>query len=71
LQSSEELAKENLKLYQTSFEEGLATSLEVLDAEFAFTKIKVDQAKAIFDYNSAYANLLNICSILQEEEFSQ
>jgi outer membrane protein TolC len=71
LQSSEELAKENLKLYQTSFKEGLATSLEVLDAELAFTKIKVDQAKAIFDYNSAYANLLNICSILQEEEFSQ
>lgn len=67
LKTSQSLAEENLKLYQASFREGLATSLEVVDAELALTKIKIDQAKAVFDYNSAYANLLNICAISEEE----
>lgn len=67
LETSKSLAEENLKLYQASFKEGLATSLEVVDAELALTKIKIDQAKAVFDYNSAYANLLNICAISEEE----
>lgn len=71
LKSSEALAKENLELCRVSFKEGLATSLEMLDAEIVLTKIKVAQAKAIFDYNKAYANLLNICSISQKEEFSE
>ncbi len=69
LESNKALAEENLKLYHMSFKEGLATSLEVVDAELALTKIKIDQAKAVFDYNSAYANLLSICS-MSEEEFN-
>lgn len=67
LETSKSLADENLKLYQASFREGLATSLEVVDAELALTKIKIDQAKAVFDYNSSYAGLLNICAISEEK----
>ncbi|MCL2334763.1 MAG: TolC family protein [Endomicrobia bacterium] len=65
LASGADLAKENLKLSEASFREGLATSLEVVDAELAATRIKIEKAKAIFDYNSAYANLLAICSLSQ------
>jgi len=65
LESSMELAKENLRLCEASFKEGLATSLEVVDAELSVTRIKIEKAKAIFDYNSAYANLLAICSLSQ------
>ncbi|MDR1196600.1 MAG: TolC family protein [Endomicrobium sp.] len=62
LETNKTLAEENLKLYRASFKEGLATSLEVVDAELALAKIKTDQAKAVFDYNAAYAGLLNICA---------
>jgi outer membrane protein TolC len=67
LETNKNLAQENLKLYRASFKEGLATSLEVVDAELALTKIKIDRSKAVFDYNAAYANLLNLCAISQEE----
>lgn len=67
LKTSKTLAEENLKLYQVSFREGLATSLEVVDAELALAKIKIEQAKAVYDYNSSYANLLNICAISEEK----
>jgi outer membrane protein TolC len=66
LEMSKSLAEENLKLYRASFKEGLATSLEVVDAELALSKIKIERAKAVFDYNAAFANLLNVCSISKE-----
>jgi outer membrane protein TolC len=62
LEINRTLAEENLKLYRASFKEGLATSLEVVDAELELAKIKTEQAKAVFDYNGAYAGLLNICA---------
>ncbi|MDR1695773.1 MAG: TolC family protein [Endomicrobium sp.] len=67
LESAQKLAEENLKLYKASFAEGLATSLEVVDSELALTKIKLDREKAVFEYNGAYANLLNVCAAAQEE----
>lgn len=67
LETNKILAEENLKLFRASFREGLATSLEVVDAELALTKIKIDRAKAVLDYNTAYANLLNICAMSEEE----
>ena len=70
LEANKNLAQENLKLFRVSFKEGLATSLEVVDAELALAKIKIDRSKAVFDYNSAYANLLNICGITEETVWS-
>jgi outer membrane protein TolC len=66
LKTSQTLAAENLKLYRISFREGMATSLEVVDAELALAEIKTEMSKAVFDYNCAYANLLNICAISEE-----
>ena len=63
LQSSMELTEENLKLYKKSFEEGLATSIEVIDAELALEKVNLDQLKAIYEYNVAYAKLVDICNL--------
>ena len=63
LQSSIELTEENLKLYQKSFKEGLATSIEVIDAELALEKVNLDQLKAIYEYNVAYAKLVDICNL--------
>ncbi|MBF0208075.1 MAG: TolC family protein [Oligoflexia bacterium] len=57
LESSSLLAKENLRLNKLSFAEGVATSLEVIDAELALSKVKTEQSKAMFDYDSALVNL--------------
>jgi outer membrane protein TolC len=67
LLSGQTLAQENLKFYRIAFKSGVATSLEVVDAELACKKIEIDKAKAIFEYNSSYANLINICGVLPEE----
>jgi outer membrane protein TolC len=67
LESARELAQENLKLYSASFKEGLAASLEVVDAELALVKIRADREKAVFDYNSSYVNLLNLCGVQIEK----
>ena len=66
LKSSQALTEENLKLYKQSFKEGLATSIEVIDAELALEKVRLDQSKALFDYNVAYAQLIDICGKSQE-----
>lgn len=66
LQVSQALSEENLKLYRQSFKEGLATSLEVIDAELALEKIRLDQSQAIFDYNVAFAKLVDVCGKSQE-----
>lgn len=61
LKSSQDLTEENLKLYRQSFKEGLATSIEVIDAELALEKVKLEQSQALFDYNVAYAKLIDVC----------
>ncbi len=66
LKSSQALTEENLKLYRQSFKEGLATSIEVIDAELALEKVRLDQSQALFDYNVAYAKLIDICGKSQE-----
>jgi outer membrane protein TolC len=67
LVSGQTLAQENLKFYRIAFKSGIATSLEVVDAELAYKKIKIDKAKAIFEYNSSYVGLINICGVSPEE----
>ncbi|MBO7611172.1 MAG: TolC family protein [Elusimicrobia bacterium] len=61
LKSSQDLTEENLNLYKKSFKEGLATSIEVIDAELALEKVRLEQSQALFDFNVAYAKLMDIC----------
>ena len=61
LKNSLELMEENLKLYKQSFKEGLATSIEVIDAELAVSKVMLEQSQALYEYNVAYAKLIDIC----------
>ncbi|MDR1244027.1 MAG: TolC family protein [Endomicrobium sp.] len=67
LVSGQALAEENLKFCRVAFKAGIATSLEVVDAELACKKIKIDKAKAIFEYNNSYTNLINMCGMSPEE----
>lgn len=56
------LARENLRLRSKAFNQGLATSLEVVDAELYLASIKTQQQVASFNYQMALNKLLAISS---------
>ena len=58
LQSSLELAEESLRSEQRAFAEGVGTSLEVVDAELARSRIQVERLNAQYDAVLALARLL-------------
>ncbi len=60
LKSSYELADENLKLNTGAFAAGTATSLDVVDAQLALEKVKIEQFNAIYDMDIAFVNLLRV-----------
>lgn len=62
LKSSILLAEENLKLRNKAFTQGLATSLEVIDAELYLAGVKTQQQVASFNYLIALNKLLALAS---------
>jgi outer membrane protein TolC len=58
LQSSLDLAQESLRSEQRAFAEGVGTSLEVVDAELALSRIQVERLNAQYDAVVALARLL-------------
>lgn len=61
LEKAEKLAEENLRLNRLSFKHGTGTSLEVIDAQLALSKVKTDRSRALFDYAKAAAELKRVC----------
>ncbi len=53
-----ELAKENLRVRAHAFEEGMATSLEVIDATLSLSRAQLGRLKAAFDFDDAMFQLL-------------
>ena len=62
LNTSLELANENLKLRRKAFSQGLSTSLDVVDAELYLASIKTQQQVASFNYLIALNRLLALSS---------
>jgi outer membrane protein TolC len=58
LEASRALADENLRARNRAFEEGLATSLEVVDARLAQQKIRLERLAAAYAFVDALAELL-------------
>lgn len=58
LRSAAELATENLRVRARAFEEGLATSLDVVDARLSAARVELEQLAAAYDYDVALAGLL-------------
>lgn len=61
LQSSVALAKENIRARNRSFEEGLATSLDVVDAQLSLSETRVERLLAAYNFDVALARLLEAC----------
>ncbi|CAM3113426.1 TolC family protein [Vibrio diazotrophicus] len=62
LNSSLNLAQENLKLRQKAFTQGLSTSLDVVDAELYLASVKTQQYVASFNYLISLNKLLALTS---------
>lgn len=62
LDSSLSLAQENLSLRKKAFNQGLATSLDVVDAELYLASIKTQQSVARFNYLVSLNKLLALTS---------
>lgn len=61
LQSSVDLAQENIRARRRSFEEGLATSLDVVDAQLSLSETRVERLLAAYNFDVAFARLLEAC----------
>lgn len=75
LQSSLELAKENVRLREKAFTQGLSTSLEVVDAELFLTSVKNRRSVAAYNYVISLAQLLalsnNIAAFAEYQAMSE
>ncbi|OAN11237.1 hypothetical protein A3K86_19965 [Photobacterium jeanii] len=60
LQSSIELAKENVRLRDKAFSQGLSTSLEVVDAEMYLAGVKTQRLAAAYQYVISLSRLLAV-----------
>ncbi|MDA7746165.1 TolC family protein [Psychromonas sp.] len=69
LAASLALANENLKLRSKAFNQGLSTSIDVVDAEMFLANIKIQQLVAEFNYVVALNKLLSLSS--QMSTFNQ
>ena len=65
LNASLDLAKENLDLRRKAFNQGLASSLDVVDAELYLASVRTQQAAAGFKYLTALNGLLALSSNME------
>ena len=58
LETSGNFAEEYLRIRKSAFAEGYATSLAVVDAELALSKVKTERLVAVYEFDVALAELL-------------
>jgi Outer membrane protein len=63
LNTTLEMTRELLRVRKKSFQEGMATSTEVIDAENLCSQIEVAYLMAYFQYDIALSSLLSVCGI--------
>jgi len=61
LQDSYDYADEYVRVRRKAFQEGLATSLDVIDAELYLSRVEIDRLNAVFEFDANLAKLLAIC----------
>ena len=61
LEATLAFADENIRVRTRAFEEGLATSLEVVDARLALSKFELQRLAAAYEFDTVLAELLSAC----------
>jgi len=67
LETTLALAQESLRSEQKAYEAAVGTSLDVVDAELALSRARVDRLTSLYDLNVALARLLEASG--QSERF--
>lgn len=68
VQSSIAFTQEYVRARRKAFETGLATSLDVVDAELAFSKARLEAIMAAYKFDTALAKLLETAGLFSEFE---
>lgn len=61
LHTTIDMSRELVRIRRKSFQEGMATSTEVVDAQVVLSKVKMAFLLAYYQYDVALANLLAVC----------
>lgn len=63
LKTTVEMSRELVRTRQKAYSEGMATSIEVVDAELMLSKVRIATLLAYFQFDSGLINLLSVCGI--------
>lgn len=63
LNTTIDLSRELVRMRKKSFQEGMATSTDVIDAEIMLSKVQIAYLLAYYQYDVALINLLSTCGI--------
>jgi outer membrane protein TolC len=66
LKKSMEFANENVRVRKRAFGAGMATSLSLVDAHLALSKVKIEKLNAVYEFDVALAKLLEVCGLSQQ-----
>ncbi len=55
-----EFADEYVRVRSRAFEEGLSTSVDVVDAQLALSRVKIERLTALYNFDVSLANLLEV-----------
>ncbi len=71
LKTSLTSANENFRVRKRSFKAGMTTSLSVVDAQLALAKVKLETLNALYRFDVALAELLEVCGLSEHYETYQ
>ena len=63
LKTTIEMSKELVRNRQKAYAEGMATSIEIIDAELMLSKVRIAGLVAYFQFDSGLINLLSVCGV--------
>ena len=66
LDSALAFATEYLRVREKAFQEGLATSTDLVDAQLNLSRVKIERLKALYEFDVSLARLLEVCGISEQ-----
>jgi outer membrane protein TolC len=66
LETAQEFTEEYFRVRQKAFHEGMATSTDVVDANLALVKVKIERLQAAYQFDVSLAKLLEICGLSEK-----
>jgi len=66
LETASQFANEYYRIRKKAFNEGMATTTEVADANLALAKVKIDKLQTLYNYDVALSKLLYYAGMLSE-----